>query len=70
MDFVAELIMDAIPDFFTDFFGEKIFGCIRARIENKYLRGVLYVLTVLLTAVIGVGLAFGLLLLIGWLIYG
>lgn len=68
LDILMEFIMEFVPEAFTDILGERWELFINTRIQNKYLRGVLNVLVLVLLAAAGVGLAFGLLLLIGWLV--
>ena len=60
-----DIIMELIPDAIMEFFQEKCFGCIKARVENRFLRSVLYILVVLLLTTVGVLLALGILLLLG-----
>ena len=69
MDAVIECIIELVPDFFSEFWGEKCIKQIKARVPNRFLRGILYTLCVIAVAALGVGLAFGVILLIGSIIY-
>ena len=69
MDAVIEWIMELVPDFFSEIWGEKCIKQIKARVPNRFLRGTLCMLCVIAVAALGVGLAFGIILLIGSIIY-
>ena len=65
MELVFDFIMELIPDASMEFVGEHILGRIKARIRNRFLRGVIYTLAVLVLVAIAVTLALGLCLLLG-----
>lgn len=68
MELLFEFITELVPDAVLAFIGEKCFGRIKARVPNRILRGLLYILLVLGFAVVGVGLAFAVIILINALI--
>lgn len=65
MELLMDIIMELIPEAVMEFFQEKCFGFIKARVENRFLRGLLYALVVVLLATVGIALAVGILLLLG-----
>ena len=65
MEFLADLIMELVPDAVTEFFSDKCRGFLQKRVENPLLRKILYVLAVLGLVTVGVLLGFGLICLIG-----
>ena len=69
MEFLFDFIIEMLPDAFLDFLGEKMFKRIKTNVPNRFLRGCLYVLLVIVLPVLIMGLAFGLLLLIGRAIF-
>ena len=65
MELLMDIVMELVPDVTMEFFQEKCFGFIKARVENRFLRGVLYALVAVALVTVGVLLALGILLLFG-----
>ena len=65
VELLADIIMELIPDVFTEFLSEGCFRFVRERVENPVLQKILCVLAVLIPVTLGVLLAFGVLCLIG-----
>ena len=62
-----DFLMELIPDAVSETIGEWTFGRIKARVRSKPLRVTLYILLALGFAVVGVGLAFAVIMLIATL---
>ena len=69
MDFLAELIMEAIPDAFMELIGNRCTGLIKARVHNPALQKVLCAAITIGFVLVGIGLAAALLLLIGYILF-
>lgn len=64
MEFIAELFFELILELFT----EGLFALIRKYVKSRFLRGVLYVLAVVLVTALALGMFIGLLALGAWII--
>lgn len=62
MEFIADLFFELILELFT----EGLFALIRRFVKNRFLRGVLYVLAVLLVVALAFGVIVGFFALGAW----